>query len=57
VGSAQESDTFKIETKSCKSVVVEEAVKTHVNALKEAHIGTTAEEGASTVNTEEQEQH
>jgi len=37
-------------------MVVEEAVKTHVNASKEEHIGTTAEEGASPVNAEEQEQ-
>jgi len=37
-------------------VVVEEVVNTNVNASKEEHIGTTAEEGATPVNTEEQEQ-
>ena len=35
-------------------MVVQEAVSTRVNASKEEHIGTTAEEGATPVNTEEQ---
>jgi hypothetical protein len=57
-GLARESDTFKTETNIYQSMVVEEAVNTHVNASKEKHIiGTTAEEGATPpVNTEEQEQ-
>ena len=37
-------------------MVVEEAVSTHVNASKEEHIGTTAEEGATPANKEEKEQ-
>ena len=57
-GLARESDTFKTETNIYQSMVVEEAVNTHVNASKEKHIiGTTSKEGAiPPVNTEEQEQ-
>jgi len=55
-GLARESDTFKTETKNYRSVVAEEAVNTNMNASKEEHIDTTAEEGSTPVNTEEQEQ-